>query len=73
MGISMEPSVFTSTLQGLLDTVQEGYLAEARAFREANIVDVTSYEQLKEAIAAGERESGLAKGWRYCNGLRKTV
>jgi len=29
-------------------------LSDATAFREANIVDVTSYEELKRAIANGE-------------------
>lgn len=51
----MEPAAFTSTLGALLEQLQAVYLDDARAFRDANIVDVTSYEQLKEAVAQGER------------------
>ena len=40
--------------------MQAGLLAEATAFRDENIVDVTSYEELKAAIAAGKWARG---GW----------
>lgn len=40
-------------LQGLLDDIQASLLAQARAFRDDNIVDVSSYDELKEAVAAG--------------------
>ncbi|PNW79206.1 hypothetical protein CHLRE_09g406200v5 [Chlamydomonas reinhardtii] len=60
MGVPMEAAAFTAHVQGLLDTIQEGLLAQARAFRDDNIVDVTSYEQLKAAVAEGKWARG---GW----------
>lgn len=36
-------------------SLQAGLLSEAKAFREANTVDVTSYEELQQAIEQGER------------------
>ena len=39
---------------------QAKYLEEARAFRDANIVDVTTYEELKAAIADNKWARG---GW----------
>jgi hypothetical protein len=53
MGVPMEEGQFVAAVQGLLDQVQEALLAQARAFRDENIVDVKSYEELKEAVAAG--------------------
>lgn len=44
--------------------VQEGLLAEATAFRDSNIVDVTSYGELKEAISAGKWARGPWAGER---------
>lgn len=41
--------------QGLLDDIQGALLAQARAFRDENIVDVASYDELKQAVAAGEQ------------------
>ena len=38
---------------------QASLLAEATAFRDANIVDVASYAELRDAIAAGK----WARGW----------
>eukprot|EP00198_Chlamydomonas_reinhardtii_P008273 XP_001697610.1 organellar class II aminoacyl tRNA synthetase [Chlamydomonas reinhardtii] len=52
MGVPMEAAAFTAHVQGLL--------AQARAFRDDNIVDVTSYEQLKAAVAEGKWARG---GW----------
>ncbi len=41
------------SLQGLLDEVQDSLLRQAREFRDANIVDVSSYEELQAAVAEG--------------------
>ena len=38
--------------------MQEGLLAEATAFRDANIVDVTSYDELKRTIDDGKWARG---------------
>lgn len=40
--------------------VQEALLEDARAFRDANIVDVTTYDELKAAVADGKWARG---GW----------
>jgi prolyl-tRNA synthetase len=40
--------------------MQEALLAEATSFRDSNIVDVTSYDELKVAIADGRWARG---GW----------
>jgi hypothetical protein len=45
--VSLEAASLTATLQGLLTEIQGVYLDEARAFRDANIVDVTTYDELK--------------------------
>lgn len=45
--VSLETASLTATLQGLLTEIQGVYLDEARAFRDANIVDVTTYDELK--------------------------
>jgi prolyl-tRNA synthetase len=53
MGVPMEPGAFVAAVQGLLGQVQEALLSEALAFRDAHIVDVGSYEELKAAVAEG--------------------
>ena len=45
-----------------LACVQEGLLAEATAFRDANIVDVETYDDLKSAIEAGKWARGRWAG-----------
>ncbi|MAU08960.1 MAG: proline--tRNA ligase [Anaerolineaceae bacterium] len=47
------------TIQDLLDEVQASLLADATAFRDANIHDVATYDELKQVIEAG----GWARGW----------
>ena len=42
----------------LADVPQEGLLAEATAFRDANIVDVASYDELRSAIEEGKWARG---------------
>jgi prolyl-tRNA synthetase len=46
-------------VKALLDDVQAGMLKQATAFRDANIHDVKSYDDLKQVIEAG----GWARGW----------
>lgn len=43
----------------MLVEVQQVLLQEAEAFQESSIVDVTSYDELKAAIAAGGSSSDL--------------
>jgi prolyl-tRNA synthetase len=54
MGVPMEQGAFVAHVQGLLSEVQAALLSEAAAFRDANIVDVSSYDELKAAVAEGE-------------------
>lgn len=53
MGVPAEPEAFVAHVRGLLADIQEGLLRQAKAFRDGNIVDVKSYQELKEAVAAG--------------------
>lgn len=50
-GVPLEPAAFTAHVQGLLADIHACMLAEATAFRNANIVDVKTYEELKAAVA----------------------
>ena len=58
MGVSTEPSALLPAVQDALTQVQEALLAAATAFRDENIVDVTSYDELKAAVAEGEEGQG---------------
>jgi hypothetical protein len=42
--------------------VQEGLLSHATSFRDENIVDVTTYEDLKQAVKAGKWARGRWAG-----------
>lgn len=57
-GVPLEPAAFTAHVQGLLDDIQAALLREAREFRDANIVDVASYEELQAAVAEGKWARG---------------
>lgn len=48
-----------AAVQDLLNDVQANLLADATAFRDSHIHDVTSYDQFKQVIEAG----GWARGW----------
>ncbi len=43
----------------LLDEIQANMLALATAFRDANIIDVASYDELRQVVESG----GFARGW----------
>ena len=60
-GVPLEDGAFVAHVQGLLEEVQGALLAQAREFRDANIVDVASYEELKAAVAEGGR--GVLGRW----------
>lgn len=53
MGVPMDAPAFVSAVRELLGQVQESLLASATTFRDENIVDVSSYKELKAAVAAG--------------------
>lgn len=47
------------TIQNLLVEIQENMLRQATEFRDANIHDISSYDELKEVVEKG----GWARGW----------
>eukprot|EP00897_Mesotaenium_endlicherianum_P003834 jgi/Mesen1/3479/ME000195S02626 len=55
-GIPMEAEPLVAHLRTRLDEIQANMLAIATAFRDSNIVDVTSYDDLKAAILDGNNE-----------------
>jgi len=69
-GVPMDPAGFVAHVRGALDEIQAGLLADAAAFRDASIVDVGSYEELKAAIAEGKWARG---GWAASDEDEKQV
>ncbi|KAL5567941.1 hypothetical protein UlMin_024516 [Ulmus minor] len=57
-GISMEPSILEAYVKDKLDEIQSSLLERATSFRDSNIVDVTSYDELREAISQGKWARG---------------
>ncbi|KAK4739023.1 hypothetical protein R3W88_002720 [Solanum pinnatisectum] len=57
-GISMESSTLVAYVKDKLNEVQSSLLERATTFRDSNIVDVSSYDELKEAIAQGKWARG---------------
>ncbi|KAL6526968.1 Proline--tRNA ligase, chloroplastic/mitochondrial [Orobanche gracilis] len=57
-GISMESSTLMLYVKSKLDEVQSCLLERATSFRNSNIVDVSSYNELKAAIAQGKWARG---------------
>ncbi|KAF5198307.1 Proline--trna ligase [Thalictrum thalictroides] len=57
-GISMERSTLESYVKDKLDEIQSSLLEKAEAFRDSNIVDVNSYDELKVAISQGKWARG---------------
>ena len=59
-GVPTEPrGALVGAVRGTLSEIQASLLSQARAFRDENIRDVSSYEELKEAIGDGR----WARGW----------
>ncbi|KAH9305273.1 hypothetical protein KI387_009677, partial [Taxus chinensis] len=57
-GISMDSSFIKAYIKETLEQVQSALLARATAFRNSNIVDVKSYEELKTVISEGKWARG---------------
>ncbi|KAG6574195.1 Proline--tRNA ligase, chloroplastic/mitochondrial, partial [Cucurbita argyrosperma subsp. sororia] len=57
-GISMEPSILEAYVKDTLDEIQSSLLEQAKTFRDSNVVDVSSYNELKEAISQGKWARG---------------
>ncbi|KAJ6846995.1 putative proline--tRNA ligase, chloroplastic/mitochondrial [Iris pallida] len=57
-GISMVPSVLEAHVKSRLEDIQASLLHRATLFRDSNIVDVSSYEELKMVISQGKWARG---------------
>ncbi|CAL5384672.1 unnamed protein product [Camellia sinensis] len=57
-GISMEASILVAYVKDKLDENHSSLLGKAISFRDSNIVDVNSYNQLKDAISQGKWARG---------------
>ncbi|KAI8540392.1 hypothetical protein RHMOL_Rhmol09G0260200 [Rhododendron molle] len=57
-GISMEASSLVAYVKEKLDEIQASLLGRATSFRDSNIVDVNSYNELKVAIGEGKWARG---------------
>ncbi|CAK8568224.1 unnamed protein product [Lathyrus sativus] len=57
-GISMEPSILAAYIKDKLEEIQSSLLERAIAFRDSNIVDVSTYDDLKAAISQGKWARG---------------
>ncbi|XP_004501611.1 proline--tRNA ligase, chloroplastic/mitochondrial [Cicer arietinum] len=57
-GVSMEPSILEAYVKDKLDEIQSSLLERAIAFRDSNIVDVNTYDDLKAAISQGKWARG---------------
>lgn len=62
MGVPLEGEAFVLHVRQLLDDIQGNLLAQAKEFRDANIVDVSSYEELKQAVTEGKWARGPWSG-----------
>ncbi len=56
---SLPQENLAASVSALLDEIQANLLAQATAFRDANIFDVKTYDELKQVVEAG----GFARGW----------
>ncbi|XP_027358417.1 proline--tRNA ligase, chloroplastic/mitochondrial-like [Abrus precatorius] len=57
-GISMDPSNLEAYVKDKLNEIQSSLLERAIAFRDSNIVDVSTYDDLKVAISQGKWARG---------------
>lgn len=57
-GISIEPSNLEAYVKDKLDEIQSSLLERAIAFRDSNIIDVSTYDDLKAAISQGKWARG---------------
>lgn len=58
MGVPLDAAQLAPALHAHLAAVQAGLLEQAVAFRDAHIVDVTSYQQLREVVDSGRWARG---------------
>eukprot|EP00889_Picochlorum_renovo_P004609 jgi/Picre1/31639/NNA_006990.t1 len=61
-GVSTEPDALVGHVSKVLDEIQESLLSSALQFRDENIVDVSSYDELKSVIESGRWARGYWAG-----------
>ncbi|CAO2826073.1 unnamed protein product [Amaranthus hypochondriacus] len=61
-GVSMEPDALVPYIKDKLDEIQASLLSMATSFRDSNIVDVASYDELKAAVSDGKWARGPWSG-----------
>lgn len=61
-GVAVEAESLAALVKETLRDIQDGMLADATHFRDDNIVDVTSYEELKSAVEEGKWARGRWAG-----------
>ena len=69
-GVSLEPDVLVSKVHRTLAEVQASLLDAARVFRDANIIDVRSMDELRAVIAAGQ---WARAGWEGSDAQEKEI
>lgn len=57
-GVSMESRTLVTKVASVLEDVQAALLSQATMFRDSNIIDVSSYEEMKQVIADGKWARG---------------
>ncbi|XP_039131465.1 proline--tRNA ligase, chloroplastic/mitochondrial [Dioscorea cayenensis subsp. rotundata] len=57
-GVSVEPSSLVGHVKNRLEEIQTSFLQRATSFRDGNIIDVKSYEELKAVISEGKWARG---------------
>ncbi|KAM0943582.1 putative proline--tRNA ligase [Dioscorea sansibarensis] len=57
-GVSVEPSSLLGHVKNRLEEIQTSFLQRATSFRDGNIIDVKSYEELKAVISEGKWARG---------------
>ena len=68
-GVPVEPEALVAKIEDVLDDVQATYLAGGRAFRDANIVDVSSARSSKARL----RRKWARGGWEGSDEQEKAI
>ncbi|QDZ24055.1 proline--tRNA ligase [Chloropicon primus] len=61
-GVPVESESLANLVKSTLASIQDGMLEEAKQFRDSNIVDVATYEELKAAVEEGKWARGYWVG-----------
>lgn len=58
MGVPLESGVLVARVTSALEAIQSSLLTQATAFRDSNIVDVSSYQEMRDVVAEGKWARG---------------